>query len=71
MKSNNIFIGKPKVETESKVISKPKKRFRIIIQERLSSGNKIEKCRSFMIYDLKGRSTVDSIKRKLEKGFSK
>lgn len=61
------IIGKPKMETKTKFASKPKKKYRVIIQERKATGNKIEKCRSFMIYDFQGRTNVDSIKKRLQK----
>lgn len=61
------IIGKAKMETKTKFTNKPKKKYRVIIQERKSVGNTIEKSRSFMIYDFTGRTNVDSIKKKLQK----
>jgi len=48
-------------------IGKPIRKYRVIIQERKSQGSKIEKCRSFMIYDFNKKSDIDKIKSKLEK----
>ena len=64
-----INIGKFKVRKIDKILDKPKKKYRIIIQERLAVGNDIESCRSFTIHDYSARSTIDSIKRKLIKTF--
>lgn len=60
-------LGKVEMKTIKKFQNKPKKRYRILVQERKSDKCDSEKMRSFMIYDFKGMSTVDSIKRKLQK----
>lgn len=43
------------------IIGKPKKKYRVIVQERLSSRCRKEKARSFMIYDIAGNSNIDAI----------
>ena len=57
---NKLLKGHSKV-----IMGEPKKRFRIVIQERLSKTNKKEKCRSFMLYDYTGKSNIDKVKDKL------
>ena len=68
---NVVIFGKAKIkETKSLMFEKkPSKKYRILIQERKSSGNEVEKMRSFMIYDFRGNSTVDSVKKKLFKSL--
>lgn len=56
------------ITPQSKVIlGEPKRKYRIIIQERKLKNNKdiIEKCRSFMLYDYTGKSSIDKLKKKL------
>ncbi len=59
-------IGNPKIKTKTQFESKPIKKYRILIQERLASGNKVEKARSFMIYDFEGKTSIDGIKSTLQ-----
>lgn len=70
MNKKSVCIGKVKMKTKTTFENKPKKKFRVIIQERLAQGNHIEKARSFMVYDFNGRTTIDSLKKKLEKGLN-
>lgn len=49
------------------VMGDVKKKYRIIIQERKSKSDKLEKCRSFMLYDYTGKSNIDTLKDKLSK----
>ena len=45
----------------------PKKKYRIIVQQRTTKSNKKEASRSFMINDYTGKSNIDTIKEKLQK----
>jgi len=63
------IIGNPVMINKSKFKDKPKRKFRVIIQERKTNGRAVESMRSFMIYDFKGRATIDSVKRKLLKSI--
>lgn len=67
-----IIIGrKPKVmKVGSRFVVKPKRKYRILVQERISEKCDTEKMRSFMVYDFDGRSTVDSVKKKIMKKMS-
>jgi hypothetical protein len=65
MKKTNVIIGKQK---EGK---KPSKKYRVIVQEKPVTGNKNQGMKSFMIYDYTGRSTINSIKNKLNKFMEK
>jgi len=47
--------------------NKAKKKYRIIIQQRKTKNSELEACRSFMHYDITGKSTISSIKKKLIK----
>ena len=62
-------VGKAKIITTRKLKDNPKRRFRILVQEKLSEKCDKEKMRSFMIYVYKGMSTIDSIKKKLQKSM--
>jgi len=46
-------------------IGKPVRKYRVLIRELKTKNHKVEKMRSFMIYDFKGRTDVDKIKKKL------
>lgn len=46
-------------------LGKPKRIYRIFIQERKSQKCRTEKGRSFMIKDFQGDSTIDKVKDKL------
>jgi len=48
------------------VLGKPYRKFRIIIQERKTDNNKIEKSRSFMISSYDKKISIDAVKKKLE-----
>ncbi|GAG91481.1 unnamed protein product [marine sediment metagenome] len=50
-----------------RTIGKPVRKYRIIIQERKTECDKVEKSRSFMIYDYEKKSNIDKIKEQLEK----
>ena len=56
-----IVIGTPKKDDPT-----PKRKYRITIQERKTKYAPTEKMRSFMIHDHTGRTTIDSIKKRLE-----
>lgn len=67
------FIGIGSSEIKTSVVkhlqTKPKKKYRVTIQERKSERCDEETMRSFMVYDFKGMSTIDSVKKKLEKSL--
>lgn len=56
---------------ESVAIGRPRKKYRIIIQQRQIRGDKKEASRSFMIYDYTGMSTIDSIRKRLQRSVNK
>ena len=58
-----ITLGNVKPNTQAI----PKCKYRIIIQERVAKNTKVDKMRSFTIYDYIGTSTIDGIKNKLIK----
>jgi len=62
-----IGLGNPKLKTIKEPTAKPKRIYRILVQERKSEKCDTETMRSFMIHDYKGMSTIDSIKKKLQK----
>lgn len=45
----------------------PKKKYRVIIQERISEKNNVERMTSFMVYDFSGRTTIKSLSKRLQK----
>ena len=55
------------MKNDSVAIGQPKKKYRIVIQQRNVKHSKQEACRSFMIYDFKGKSTIDKVKEQLKK----
>ena len=67
MIKNSITIGEPKLNKKTGMMTKPKKKFRVLIQERKSQGSKIERMNSFMIYDYKGESSMKSITQAIQK----
>lgn len=69
--SEIVYLGKPKFVKVFKLLNNPKKKFRIIIQERKANGNKLERARSFTLHDLTGNSTIDSVKKRLFKGVKR
>lgn len=62
-----IIFGKPKTTSKTTYVGTPKKKYRINIQQRATKDNKIEIMRSFMIYDFKGNTQIEKIKKKLIK----
>lgn len=46
---------------------RPRRKFRVLIQERKSRGSSIERMTSFMIYSYDKRVSLESIKEKLMK----
>lgn len=68
MNNEKTYIGTPKIKKS--FVTKPQKRFRIIIQER-KSRNAVEQSRSFMIYDFTGKINIDHIKRILMTTYKK
>jgi len=50
---------------DSVALGKPLRKYRVLIRELKTKNHKIEKMRSFMIYDFKGNSEIDKIKKKL------
>lgn len=50
---------------DSVALGKPVRKYRVLIRELKTKNHKVEKMRSFMVYDFKGNSDVDKIKRKL------
>jgi len=54
-----------KINYQDICLDKPKKSYRIIIQQRKPLKN--HTCKSFMIYDYNGNSTIDKIKERLTK----
>ena len=65
MEQEIIKIGNPK--TIQKITSIAKKKYRVLIQERITTENDTERMRSFTIHDFTGKTNIDSIKRKLQK----
>lgn len=63
MSRDVVDIGTPLVI--KKVVEKPKKKYRIVIQEKPALKNDVEKSRSFIINDYHGDSSIDLIKEKL------
>ena len=61
--NESVHIGKAKVKKV--LVEKPKKKYRIIVQEKQIRGNGNEGCRSFMIFDFTGKSKIDKIKKQL------
>lgn len=62
---NGLYAYKTIIIGKELIHKKPKKKYRIIIQQREINGDGRLDMRAFMIYDYKGMSTVDSIKKKL------
>ncbi len=62
-KRDPIVLGKKK-EGE-----KPKRKFRVLVQERLSTKTEIESMTSFMIHDYKGKTKVKSIVDKMSQAI--
>ena len=68
-KIKGVMIGKYEtriIPREEIITSIPKKKFRVLIQERKSQGAIVEEMTSFMIYDFVGYS-IKTIKSKLKK----
>lgn len=57
---DKIIIGKENGRT-------PKKKYRVLIQERDAENSDLCSMRSFMIFDFKGKTTIDKITKKLNK----
>jgi hypothetical protein len=58
---NSIIIGNMK--NSDGTDKRPKRKYRILVQERLSENCDTEKMRSFMVYDFNGKSTIESVRK--------
>ena len=51
--------------TDITIVGKPKKKYRVYIKEINTKTQKHIHCKSFMIYDFKGKTNINTIKEKL------